>query len=730
MVKQTIYFILLLNFCGLFSQQKTNEDLKVGLVLSGGGAKGLAHIGALKVIEESGVRIDYIAGTSMGAIVGALYSAGYSADELEILFKTVDFEKLIRDDFLRKNKSFYEREDDDKHAVTLPFNRFSLGFPSALSRGQNVYNFYVKSLKHVSNIDDFSKLPIPFFCVATNLETGKQEVLENGYLPNAITASSAIPSLFEPVSVKGKLMIDGGLSNNYPINELLAKKVDVVIGVDVQDSLHKKGDLKSMVDVMSQISNFTTQNQMQEKVSKTDVYIKPDITNFNIISFDKASEIYTKGYEAALLSKSKLEAIAATQKLINKRVVDKLQDKNFTINNIYIYGNKNYTEAYILGKLKIKQKTKINYDEIEKGIIALAATNNFHKIDYKVTKDKTLVITLKETNNKTLLKLGVHYDNVYKGNVLVNLTHKQLLTNNDIISIDAILGEKFRYSLDYYLDKGFYWSIGVKSNLNAFDKDINLQLFDRYLFTEEIVELEVFDLTNQFYVATPFQKYFAGNLGVEHKRLELKYETNTATIELEKNDLFSVYGTLKYDSLDDIYYPTRGLYFNGDVHSYLFTSKKPNNFEQFSIAQIRMGAAFSLSKQISFNVFTEGGFRVGNNTSSSLDFSLGGFGNNFINNYKSFYGYDFLSLSGDGYVKADIDLHYQFITNHFLTVSANIANIDDGLFKDSDWLSTPSYSGYALGYGVKTFLGPMQVKGSWSPEIKKPQWFISLGYWF
>ena len=135
MVKQTIYFILLLNFCGLFSQQKTNEDLKVGLVLSGGGAKGLAHIGALKVIEESGVRIDYIAGTSMGAIVGALYSAGYSADELEILFKTVDFEKLIRDDFLRKNKSFYEREDDDKHAVTLPFNRFSLGFPSALSRG-------------------------------------------------------------------------------------------------------------------------------------------------------------------------------------------------------------------------------------------------------------------------------------------------------------------------------------------------------------------------------------------------------------------------------------------------------------------------------------------------------------------------------------------------------------------------------------------------------------------
>ena len=133
-------------------------------------------------------------------------------------------------------------------------------------------------------------------------------------MPNAITASSAIPSLFEPVLVGDKLMIDGGLSNNYPVDELLAKNVDVIIGVDVQESLHKKEDLKSMVDVMSQISNFTTQNQMDEKIGKTDVYIKPDITNFNIISFDKATEIYVKGYEASLLSKSKLDAIAVQAK--------------------------------------------------------------------------------------------------------------------------------------------------------------------------------------------------------------------------------------------------------------------------------------------------------------------------------------------------------------------------------------------------------------------------------
>jgi len=729
--KSIIYLALFLApFFSLSQQKNEHKDLKVGLVLSGGGAKGLAHIGALKVIEDSGVKIDYIAGTSMGAIVGALYASGYSADELAALFKEANFDQLIRDDFQRKNKSFFERGGTDKHAVVLPFNRFKLSVPSAISKGQNTYNFYVKLLDHVKEVDDFSKLPIPFLCVATDVETGNQVLLDKGYLPDAISASGAIPTLFEPVNLNGKLLVDGGVSNNYPIDELLTKNVDIIIGVDVQDSLKKKEKLTSASDIMLQLSNFNTQSQMEDKIKKTAIYIKPDINNYNIVSFDQGQEIYTAGHEAAKSSRVMLEELAKQQNRNEVVKIEKNTIKEYHLKNINIQGIENYTRSYILGKLKIKTPSLVSREKIEKGIVGLAATSNFNVVKYKIKNDSILELNLQESKNKTSLKLSLHYDDLYKGAALVNMTHKQLITNNDIVSLDVVLGENIRYDFEYYIDKGFYWSIGLKSRLNSFEKKINLSIFDNTTPPSTAVEdeIDVLDLTNQFYIETPFRKDLALALGVEHKMLKITAENLGSKIE--NDNFFSAYGQLNYDALDDIYYPTKGLYFSGDYHQYFFTGKKSADFEQFSIAKAKLGGATKLFKNMYLNAFTEGGFRIGNNTNSSFDFAIGGYGNNLINNYTSFYGYDFLSIAGDGYVKGTIDLHYQFYKKHFFTLSGNFSNIDDGLFKDTDWLSFPDHTGYAVGYGAKTILGPMQIKSSWSPEVKRVQWFVSVGFWF
>ncbi|MFT5103976.1 MAG: NTE family protein, partial [Candidatus Latescibacterota bacterium] len=270
-------FILLLCCCSIgLSQEATEEDLKVGLVLSGGGAKGLAHIGALKVIEASGVRIDYIGGTSMGAIVGALYASGYTAPQLDSIFNALDFSRLIQDEIPRSAMTFYEKEASEKYALALPFDQFKLGFPSGLSKGQNVYNLLSNLTAHVDDIDDFSKLSIPFFCIATDVENGTQIMLENGYLPRAITASGALPSVFSPVVINDVMMIDGGVVNNYPVDELRAKGMDIIIGVDVQDSLKTRADLKSGFDVLVQLNNFHTIKDMVVKKEKTDVYLNPN----------------------------------------------------------------------------------------------------------------------------------------------------------------------------------------------------------------------------------------------------------------------------------------------------------------------------------------------------------------------------------------------------------------------------------------------------------------------
>lgn len=732
MGKLSLYIVIFLTFFIAQSQEKPiDTDVKVGLVLSGGGAKGLAHIGALKVIEESGVQIDYISGTSMGAIVGALYASGYSADELLVLFKQVNFEELISDEFQRKDKSFFERDNSDKHAITLPFNKFKLSLPSSISKGQNTYNFFVSLLDHVKEVNDFSKLPTPFFCIATDAETGSQVILDKGYLPDAILASGAIPTLFEPVSINGKLLIDGGVSNNYPIDELLEKNVDVVIGVDVQDSLLQKKQLISASDIMKQVSNFNTQNQMLEKVKKTSVYIKPNITDYSIISFEKGEDIYKTGFEAAEKEIKNLQKIAQQQYLKKNHHTLKRKGtlSQYHLTDIHINGNENYSRAYILGKLKLKTPATVTYRKIERGIIALAATDNFNVVKYTLKKDSILELNLRESKNKTSLKLGVHYDDLYKGAALINLSHKQLFTNNDIVSFDFILGQNIRYNFEYYIDKGFYWSIGLKSRLNSFENKVDLGIFSNNP-SQTLVkdDLDVLDLTNQFYIETLFKKDLALAFGVEHKLLKITAEeTNT---NIENDNFFSAYGEMKYDALDDMYYPTKGLYFNGNFHQYFFTGKKADDYEPFSIAKAKMGFATKIFPKLYLNFFSEGGFRVGNNTNSSFDFVLGGYGNNFINNYSSFYGFDFLSLAGDGYVKSDLDIHYQFYKKHFFTVSTSVANIDDGLFKDGDWLSLPDHIGYALGYGTKTILGPVQVKSTWSPEIKKVQWFVSLGYWF
>ncbi|MFT5791621.1 MAG: NTE family protein, partial [Saprospiraceae bacterium] len=251
---------LLLIFCTLFGfSQEDNDvqkDVKVGLVLSGGGAKGFAHVGVLKVLEEAGVRVDYIGGTSMGAIVGSMYASGYSAKEIDSLIRTFDFDKIMQDEVPRKSKPFYEKENGEKYAITFPLKKGKITIPKAVSKGQNVLNLMTELLQHVDTITDFNKLPIPFFCIATNLETGKQEILNSGFLPKAVQASGAFPTLLEPVEIGGKLLIDGGVVNNFPIDEIIEMGADIVIGVDLRSDYDEKDELDSALKIVNQIISF------------------------------------------------------------------------------------------------------------------------------------------------------------------------------------------------------------------------------------------------------------------------------------------------------------------------------------------------------------------------------------------------------------------------------------------------------------------------------------------
>ena len=261
-----ILFIIYLIVIGYSSYAQTPPRPKVGLVLSGGAAKGFAHIGVLKVLEEAGVKIDYIGGTSMGAVIAGLYAVGYNATQLDSIFKRTNFDELLKDYIPRKTKNFYEKRNDELYAFVLPFDKFKVGIPEALSKGIYNFNLISKLVRNVRHERDFNKLPTPFLCIGSNIVTGKQVILDKGNLAQAMLISGAFPSLFSPIELNNELLVDGGVANNYPIDEVKNLGAEIIIGVDVQDDLFKKNELNDATKILVQITGLHSIEKMQEQM--------------------------------------------------------------------------------------------------------------------------------------------------------------------------------------------------------------------------------------------------------------------------------------------------------------------------------------------------------------------------------------------------------------------------------------------------------------------------------
>lgn len=729
----SIFFFLLSFSC--FSQQEIPRK-KIGLVLSGGGAKGFAHIGVLKLIDQAGIKIDFVGGTSMGSVVGGLYASGYTGMQIDSIFRATNFDELITDYIPRTSKNFFEKRNDEMYAFTLPLNKFKISIPTALSKGIYNYNLLVRLTDKVKDVSDFNKLPIPFLCIATDIETGEEVLLNNGYLPQALLASSAFPTIFSPVEINGRLLVDGGVTNNYPVEEIKKLGADIIIGVDVQDDLKDRKSLKEATRILVQISNLQMIKKMKIKQALTDIYIKPDITKYGVISFSEGNYIVKKGEEAAFGVYDKLLELGKSNPKTNPKFRSTKKD-TLTINRIEEGDLKNYTRAYIIGKLGFNSPSKISYEDLKNGINKLNATQNFSAINYQIIKDEkgeNLVLKLTENPNRTFLKLALHYDPLYKSSVLLNLTQKKSLFKNDVLSADIILGDNFRYNLDYYIDNGFYFSFGLNSRVNQFNRNVASDFNNGTVFNQlqiSTLNVDFLDFNNQAFVQTIFAQKFLIGAGVEWKYLRIKSNTlNNSASVFENSDYGSVFGFMKYDSFDNKYFPKKGWDFSTKIQSYLYSSDYSKQFNRFSIVNGEASIAKTVFKNTTLKFQTEAGFTMGPKSAPYLNFVLGGYGFNAINNFKPFYGYDFVSLSSDSYLKTNATIDVEIYKKNHLNLSGNFALVEDDLFEKVDWISREKRTGYAIGYGLETLLGPIEFKYSWSPEVRKNFFWLSIGFWY
>ena len=714
--------------------QETPQRPKIGLVLSGGGAKGLAHIGALKEIERAGIKIDYIGGTSMGAIIGGLYACGYTANELDSIFSTADADAILQDKIPRDNKTFYEKNNDEVYAVTLPFQNFKVSVPRGLSKGLYNYHLISKLTHNYRHTNDFNQLKIPFVCIATDVETGEEVVFRNGNLPLCLSASGAFPSLYAPVKIQNRFYIDGGVTNNFPVEEVKKMGADIIIGVNVQDNLKYIEEISGATGVLNQISNFITLEGLKDKEKLIDIYIKPNIKGYSVISFEEGTSIIQTGVDACQPVWEKLKALGTPATATTPQPP---LETTLNINGIGIEGSRHYTRSYFLGKIRFLPNSKITYTQLQSGLNNLNATQNFSSITYHFASNNgkdDLLIDVVENPVKTNLKLGIHYDGLFKSGILLNLTQKNMFFKNDVGSADFILGDNTRFTLDYYIDNGFRWSFGFKSNFDQFTKQSTTDFKGgTYLNTLNSKQLNVDYqyLSNKAYLQTIFAQKFLLGAGLEHKFINIHSDATTSfSKHIDKSHYLGVLGFLKYDSFDNKYFPKSGWYFFGDFNGIFHSSDYANDFQKLSLFTADMAYVKTFWKKCSIKLQTEGGFTIGENLNHINDFVLGGYGYHRFANFKSFMGYDFISISGNSYVKGSVSGDYEFYRKHHLNFSANFSNIGDKIFDNQEWITKPDYTGYGFGYGLESILGPIEIKHSWSPETKKHHTWFSIGFWF
>ncbi|WP_443693172.1 patatin-like phospholipase family protein [Pseudomonas protegens] len=416
----------------LLAQSAEAPRPKIGLVLSGGAARGLAHIGVLKALEEQGIRIDAIAGTSMGAVIGGLYASGYKIDELEKLALNIDWRQALSDAPPREDVPFRRKQDDRDFLVKqkLSFrDDGSLGLPLGVIQGQNLALLLESKLAHASDTRDFDKLPIPFRAVATDIASGEKVVFRKGHLPQVIRASMSIPAVFAPVELDGRLLVDGGMTDNIPLDVARDMGVDIAIVVDIGTPLRSRKQLNTVVDVLNQSITLMTRRNSEVQLAalhKDDVLIQPELSSFGVTDFGRAQEMIDAGYRATRILDTRLARLRPAHALDAELTAARQPSQRTPIiSAIKVENDSKVSDEVIRYYIRQRIGEPLDLGRLETDMGTLYGLDFFEQVQYRVAhkgQDNTLVISARGKRSGTdYLRLGLNLSDDMRGDSAFNI---------------------------------------------------------------------------------------------------------------------------------------------------------------------------------------------------------------------------------------------------------------------------------------------------------------------
>ncbi len=541
---------------------------RIGLVLGGGGARGAAHVGVLKVLEELRIPVDYVAGTSMGSIVGGLYASGMSVPEIEREMLAMDWDDLFQDYPSRADRSFRRKRDDDTYAIKAKpgFNDGKIKIPLAYIRGQKFDLALNRLTLPVVDVRDFDRLPVPYRAVAADLETGKEVALAAGSLSKAIRASMAVPAAFDPVEIEGRLLVDGGIANNVPVSVARAMGAEVFIVVDVGSGLFKRKDITSALSITGQLANylFTLNTEAQLKtLTPRDVLMQPELGDIGGGSFDRAADAIPAGEASARTALEALRRYSLDPEQYARHLAARAQRRPSppVIDLVRVDNQSRVSDAVIAERISAKPGQPLDVKRLEQDIGTIYGLEIFESVRYDIVREdekNSLVISAKEKQwGPGYLQFGLATSNDLKGNTTLRLGLLHTLTE-----INELNGE-WRTGLQLGDEPSFFTEIHQP-----------LDALSRYFVAGKVFtgsqNVNTFDdagnMISRYRVSSSGLELGAGRELGTWGEVRLGYRRSSGTAEVDIGapapdvdaDRGELFLRLSDDKLDSLYFPRTG----------------------------------------------------------------------------------------------------------------------------------------------------------------------------
>lgn len=729
---------------------------KVGVVLGGGGAKGAAHIGVLKYIEEMGIPVDYVAGTSMGSIIGGLYCMGYSPDELAVLIANMNWAEYVGNTIERAAMSPEMRQRSSTMFMTIPFslskspnsqgktrsNGLSSYLPSAYVNNTALVNLFNDLCIGYQEDIDFNHLPIPFACVATDLATGKEIDIRHGSVPNAMRASMAIPGVFSPVIIDGKVLVDGGLVNNFPADVVRKMGADIIIGVEVSDkNIGYLDEIPSLPEVLDYVTTNAVSQKREENRSICNLYIDPDISGYSSMSFttDAIDTLVRRGYERACQNHEQFlrikqyideQAGHSVSKTLQAPKAKNLKDSPVYVSTITINDVSLEQSKWLAKKGGLQTGQYMTAEDIENAVEIYRGTGAFNDITYNLYETDTkvpgedakayqLVLTFKPTLPH-IVGIGTRYDTEEGAAMLIHVGLNEKRLSGFKLNLTGRLSYNPRVNLTAT------YSLIPVANFNI--------AYDYRSQTYKIMVKDQKKNSNLHYSENRFSAYLS-QFQILNFNTEAGFAYSSTIFDLSDdnsgfndNQLYGPYICGQYDILDDSYFARTGFRAKLGGHLYLDTKKSGIVAKEAAVSYehyITPGKGrFTIIPQLYSRLI------LGSDDYANLRNCLGGdVPGRHLDQQMPFIGVNHLDEAGDFATVLRCDLRYNFLGKHYITGTYNcLLSYDFANKKEAS--QTEFYSGVGLRYAYNSIIGPIALTAQWSNWTNQFSMYFSLGYTF